>query len=220
MPLIYLLGAVDVIELAYCNTVCGGIFLKASWIIRPAEPQDAAQLLAIYTPYVLDTAISFEYSVPTPEEFADRIRSTLKQYPYLVALRDEGIVGYAYAAPFKARAAYSWGVEVSIYITQNCRGGGIGKALYQKLEAVLRCQNILNLNACIALPAGEDPYLTDDSEKFHARMGFKTVAHFSRCGYKFGRWYDMIWMEKLLGEHPPVPEAVLPFGAIRNMFFD
>lgn len=180
-------------------------------IIRPAVPEDAEVLLQIYAPYVLNTAISFEYTVPSVEEFADRIRKTRERYPYLVALQDDEIVGYAYASAFKSRTAYDRAVETSIYVSQNCRGGGIGRALYEKLEAVLRCQNILNLNACIAFPAGEDAHLTTDSPKFHERLGYRTVAHFHQCGFKFNTWYDMIWMEKLLGEHPVEPAPVRPF---------
>ncbi|HWP51185.1 MAG TPA: GNAT family N-acetyltransferase [Clostridia bacterium] len=180
-------------------------------VIRPAVPGDAEALLKIYAPYVLNTAISFEYTVPSVTEFSDRIRNTLARYPYLVALNGEEIVGYAYASAFKSRAAYDRAVETSIYISQTCRGGGIGRTLYEKLEAVLRCQCILNLNACIAFPTGEDAYLTTDSPKFHERLGYQTVAHFHQCGFKFNTWYDMIWMEKLLGEHPATPLPVRPF---------
>lgn len=193
--------------------------MNESLVIRPATLQDAGELLKIYSPYVRETAISFEYDVPSVEEFADRIRNTLLHYPYLVALKDGQIVGYAYASAFKARPAYAWGVEVSIYIAQTCRGGGVGRKLYEKLEAVLRGQNFLNLNACIAFPNGEDPHLTDDSQKFHAHLGFTTVAHFHQCGYKFGKWYDMIWMEKLLAEHSPAPAEVRPFLEVWNEQF-
>lgn len=180
-------------------------------VIRPAVPEDAEALLEIYAPYVQNTAISFEYTVPSAEEFAGRIRSTLIRYPYLVALRGDKIVGYAYASAFKSRAAYDRAVETSVYVSGDCRGGGIGRALYERLEAVLRCQNILNLNACIALPSGEDPHLNTDSPKFHARLGYEKVAHFHQCGFKFNTWYDMIWMEKLLGDHSATPAPVRPF---------
>lgn len=183
-------------------------------VIRPAVPEDAEALLQIYAPYVLNTAISFEYTVPSVAEFSERIRKTLTRYPYLVALCGQEIVGYAYASAFKSRAAYDRAVETSIYVSQTYRGGGIGRALYEKLEAVLRCQNILNLNACIAFPAGEDVHLTTDSPKFHERLGYQTVAHFHRCGFKFNTWYDMIWMEKLLGEHPAAPAPVRPFSEV------
>ncbi len=180
-------------------------------VIRPAVPEDAEALLEIYAPYVRNTAISFEYAVPSAPEFAGRIRSTLARYPYLVARQNDKIVGYAYASAFKSRAAYDRAVETSVYVSQACRGGGIGRALYEKLEAVLQCQNILNLNACIAWPSGEDPHLSTDSASFHARLGYEKVAHFHRCGFKFNTWYDMIWMEKLLGAHCATPAPVRPF---------
>lgn len=188
-------------------------------VIRPAVPEDAEALLEIYAPYVQNTAISFEYTMPSVEEFAGRIRSTLTCYPYLAALQGDKIVGYAYASAFKSRAAYDWAVETSVYVSQTCRGGGIGRALYEKLEAVLRRQNILNLNACIAFPTGEDPHLTTDSPNFHARLGYEKVAHFHQCGFKFNTWYDMIWMEKLLGSHLATPAPVRPFLEVWHQCF-
>lgn len=190
-----------------------------SVVIRPAILQDAEALLNIYTPYVQETAISYEYVVPSVTEFSNRISKTLSRYPYLVAIQDSQIVGYAYASAFKSRAAYDWGVEISIYVSQSQRGGGIGRALYEKLEMVLRCQNILNLNACIAFPIGEDAHLTTDSPKFHEHLGYRKVAHFHHCGFKFNKWYDMIWMEKLLGEHTDLPAPVLPFSEVVNECF-
>lgn len=189
-------------------------------VIRPAAPQDAPALLEIYAPYVQNTAISFEYTLPSVEEFAGRIRDTLTRYPYLVALRGGSVVGYAYASAFKSRAAYDWAVETTVYVSEACRGGGIGRALYEKLEEVLRCQHILNLNACIAWPAREDPHLTTDSQRFHARLGYEQAAHFHRCGFKFDTWYDMIWMEKLLGDHPADPAPVRPFWEVWHGCFE
>lgn len=180
--------------------------------IRPAVPEDTPALLAIYTPYVEHTAITFEYHSPTPDEFAGRIRRTLTRFPYLVAQAGGRPLGYTYAAPFKDRAAYDWAVETSIYVDESARRAGVGRALYHSLERVLAAQHILNLNACIAVPAGEDdPFLTWDSQRFHQRLGYHTVGRFRQCGYKFGRWYDMIWMEKFLGPHPQQPPAVIPF---------
>jgi len=188
-------------------------------LIRPAIPEDAEALLEVYAPYVLQTAITFEYEVPSVEEFAGRVRGTLARYPYLVAERDGKIVGYAYVSAFHARPAYDWAVETSIYVAQACRGGGVGRALYEKLEEVLRRQNILNLNACIAFPRGEDSHLSDGSPKFHERLGYRTVGHFHQCGYKFDTWYDMIWMEKLLGEHPVPPMPVRKFSEVADACF-
>ena len=98
--------------------------------IRPAAPEDAPALLAIYAPYVRETAVTFEYEVPTPEEFAGRIRRTLERYPYLTAQCGGEVLGYACAGPFKERAAYGWSVETTIYLRQDQRGRGLGRALY------------------------------------------------------------------------------------------
>ena len=183
--------------------------------IRVAQEQDAGALLKIYAPYVEKTAVTFEYTVPGAEEFAGRIARTLQKYPYLLAERAGQIVGYAYAGPFHARAAYDWAVETSVYVRQDQRKMGTGRALYHALEDVLRMQNILNVNACIAYQEGEDETLTHDSVLFHRRMGYRLVGEFFQCGYKFGRWYNMVWMEKHLGPHPDHPDGVVPFPRIR-----
>ena len=183
-----------------------------SFSIRPARPEDAPTLLAIYAPYVRETAITFEYEVPSLDEFTRRIEHTLQRYPYLIAQSGSEVLGYAYAGPFKERATYDWSVETTIYLRQDQRGRGLGWALYQALERCLTAQHIQNLNACIADPAQEmAPYLTGASAAFHARLGYQLVGRFHKCGYKFGRWYDMIWMEKLLGVHPEDPQPVIPF---------
>ncbi len=169
--------------------------------IRTATPEDAARILAIYAPYVIDTAITFEYDVPSLEEFRQRIVGTLAKYPYLVAEEGEEIVGYAYAGVFKARAAYNHCVETSIYVKREAHGHGIGKALYLEFENRLKSQGIINVNACISWIDEPDEHLTHQSPEFHAHLGYERCAHFHKCGYKFGRWYDMIWMEKMIGEH-------------------
>ena len=133
--------------------------MEEALLLRAAAPEDAAALLAIYAPYVTDTAITFEYDVPSEAEFAERIRRTLERYPYLVAERGGVCVGYAYAGAFKERAAYAWGVETSIYVRRTERRTGVGGKLYAALEEILRMQNVLNLNACIAVPAQPDRYL-------------------------------------------------------------
>ena len=177
--------------------------------IRPATPDDAEALLSIYAPYVEQTAITFEYEVPSVEEFRDRIVHTLKLYPYLVAQRETStnsnasteIVGYAYAGPLHARAAYAWSVETSIYVKKSEKKSGIGRALYSALEKVLAAQNITNVNACIASPETDDEYLNHNSIQFHQHLGYSMIGEFHKCAYKFGRWYNMVWMEKMIGEH-------------------
>jgi len=174
---------------------------KKDIVIRTTTPADAQELLKIYAPYVEHTAISFEYEVPSVEEFARRIENTLKKYPYLVAEQAGEILGYAYASSFHTRAAYAWSAETSIYVKTDAKKQGIGKALYEELERLLKQQNILNLYACIAYPEQEDEYLTRDSVRFHEHLGFGLIGEFHKCGYKFNRWYNIVWMEKHIGEH-------------------
>ncbi len=170
-------------------------------LIRSATAQDAGSLLKIYAYYVERTAVSFELEVPSPEEFTERIQHTLKRYPYLVAEEEGVVMGYAYAGPFVGRAAYGHCCELSIYVDRSSRRRGYGRRLYEALERELADRGILNLYACIGDPAAEDEYLTRDSELFHRRLGFTLAGRFHACGRKFGRWYNMIWMEKIIGEH-------------------
>lgn len=179
--------------------------------IRTAGPDDAEQLLAIYAPYVEKTAITFEYDVPDVEEFRDRIRRILKRYPYLVAEISGEAAGYVYLDSFVGRKAYDWSASVSIYVKEQVRKTGIGRALYQAVEKIARAQHITNLNACIGYPETEDEYLTKNSAQFHAHMGYRLAGEFHQCGYKFGRWYNMIWMEKMIGEHEEHPKPFIPF---------
>lgn len=180
--------------------------------IRTAVADDAQKLLEIYAPYVLKTAVTFEYEVPTVEAFRERIENTLKRYPYLVAEGNGELLGYAYTGPFHERAAYERAAEVSVYVREDRKGRGIGGRLYAALENISRAQHILNLNACIGYPEIEDEYLTKDSVRFHAQMGYSMVGEFHKCGYKFGRWYNMVWMEKMIGEHTAQPEPVIAFS--------
>jgi phosphinothricin acetyltransferase len=168
--------------------------------IRRAVPDDAQALSALYAYYVEHTAISFEYQPPTAEEFRRRIAKTLERYPYLVLEENGRIQGYAYAGAFGVREAYQYSCEVSIYLERSARGRGYGRRLYGALEEQLKKQGIRNLYACIADPVEEDEYLNRNSEKFHAHLGYEKVGTFHRCGFKFQRWYNMIWMEKLLSE--------------------
>ncbi|MBR4206632.1 MAG: N-acetyltransferase [Clostridia bacterium] len=176
--------------------------------VRSAGADDAGRLAQIYAYYVEHTAISFEYDAPSEDEFRRRIESTLEKFPYLVLEEDGVILGYAYAGVFKARAAYDRSCELSVYVERTARRRGVGRALYEALEADLKARGMLNLYACVACPVSSagDEYLTRDSERFHRRLGFETVGTFHRCAYKFGRWYDMIWMEKLIGAHEDAQE--------------
>ncbi|HWS30123.1 MAG TPA: GNAT family N-acetyltransferase [Clostridia bacterium] len=185
--------------------------------IRMAAEEDAEELLEIYSYYVVNTAVTFEYEIPSVAEFSRRIRKTLEKYPYIVALNGGHIVGYAYASAFKERPAYGWAVETSVYLGQDCRGRGVGKKLYAALEDTLKRQNILNLNACIAYTSKEDAHLDNTSVAFHEHLGYSKTAHFTKCGYKFGTWYDMVWMEKHIGAHTNAPEPFIPITKIKEV---
>lgn len=188
--------------------------------IRAASPEDAPALLRVYAPYVKNTAITYEYDVPSVDEFSKRIETTLKRFPYLVLERDGEIIGYAYAGPLHSRPAYDWSVETSLYLSEDVRGGGLGRLLHDALENVLRKQGFLNMNACIAYPEKEDEYLTRNSAEFHAHLGYHMIGGFTKCSYKFRRWYGMVWMEKLIGEHLEDQPPVTPFPQIREVIFE
>lgn len=176
--------------------------------VRDAELKDAGRILDIYAYYVQNTAVTFECDIPGLPEFEDRMRNTMKRYPYLVIEKDGQVQGYAYAGAFIGRAAYDWSCELTIYLDPCMQKCGLGRRLYEALEERLGEMGILNLYACIAFTETEDEYLDQNSADFHAHLGFSKAGLFQRCGYKFGRWYDMIWMEKVIGEHrrnqPPV----------------
>ncbi len=188
--------------------------------LRLATVQDAPVLAEIYAPYVRETAISFEYEPPSHEEFAGRIREVLEKYPYLAAVRGEEILGYAYAHPYGVRKAYSWSAELSVYIRRDCRGLGIGRKLYEAMEVLLKAQNITNLYVLVAGVDVEDAYLTHDSQKFHLAMGYEYVGKLHKAGYKFGHWYDMITMEKIIAPHPEHTQPdVLPWYKLEDAVF-
>lgn len=117
-------------------------------------------------------------------------------------------VPFTYAGNFKSRKAYDWSVEVAIYVKSNARGKGIGKLLYTVLEKSLQGIGVLNMNACIAITQNDDAHLDNASRRFHEKMGFHLVGTFHNSGYKFNTWYDMIWMEKMIGEHKEQQENV------------
>lgn len=185
-------------------------------IIRTACAEDATEIREIYAPYVEKTAVTFEYEVPSVEEFRNRIEHTLLKYPYIVAEENGEILGYAYTGAFVDRTAYDWSAETTIYLKQNKQKMGLGKRLYEVLELISKTQNIYNLNACIGYPEVEDAYLTKDSVQFHGHVGYDFAGKFHKCGYKFGTWYHMIWMEKTLGKHPDNPDPVVWFSELSN----
>lgn len=167
-------------------------------IIRNAQIEDVPRLVEIYSYYVEETAVSFEYSIPSMDEFTNRLKDVRKKYPYLVCEIDGRIVGYVYADAYGTREAYNWTVATSIYLDKDCRRMGVGSALYEALEEKLKKQGIVNLLAAVAYIEEEDDYLTHDSYKFHMDKGYKEVAHMIKVGKKFDRWYDLLWMQKVV----------------------
>ena len=166
-------------------------------MIRFATEADIPAILDIYAPYILNTAISFEYSVPTLEEFTERFRGITARFPWLVGEENGSILGYAYASLPFGRAAYRWVAASSIYLSSDAHRKGIGKKLYAALEAVLTA---LGYRKIYAIITSDNP----GSLIFHEKMGFRFLAEFSDCGIKFSKLYSVVWMEKDLntGEIP------------------
>lgn len=174
--------------------------------IKIASIEDAQAILDIYAPYICSTNITFEYEVPTLKEMASRIQQTLQRYPYLIAMVDDKVVGYAYASPFASRAAYQWGSELSIYLDGNYHGMAIGKKLYQCLLALLKTMHIQHVYACITHPNLK-------SEKFHEAFGFQYIGCFHHAGFKLNQWHDVVWMEKSINDEANV-QPVIPFSSL------
>lgn len=157
--------------------------------IRFATEADISQMLAIYAPFVLETTCSFEYTVPTEEEFTRRFREKTAQFPWLVWEENGQVLGYAYGSrPFE-RMAYSWCAEVSIYLHPAVHGRGIGRRLYSLLEQLIFAQGYRRIYAIITSE-------NLDSLAFHQAVGYTLTAAFPDCGFKFGRWIGTIWLEK------------------------
>lgn len=194
--------------------------------LRPATSADAPALTAIYAHYVTHTAVSFEYKTPSVAEFSARMEQVrAHQLPYLVAEAEGQLLGYAYAAPFSERPAYLPSVELTIYLAPSSKRQGLGRALYQALEQELKAQGYENLYACIATPVvtpikdnesllqdalsdkQEHDFISWDSVRFHHHLGFRLVGVFSQCGFKFGRYFDMVFMEKHIGAHDATPSC-------------
>ena len=166
-------------------------------MIRIAEERDLPQILAIYAPFILNTTYTFEYDVPTEEEFLARFRAITARFPWLVWEEDGQILGYAYgSAPFE-RAAYRWSCESSVYVRPDAQGRGVGRGLYGALEKILALQGYLRNYVIITSE-------NLSSLAFHEKVGYRTTAHMDGCAFKFGRRLGIVWMEKdlNLSENP------------------
>lgn len=160
-------------------------------MLQTARREDVPAMLAIYSPYVLTTTATFEYDPPSLEEFYRRYDTITAQFPWLKWEENGEILGYAYAAAPYSRPAYAWCAEPTIYLKPEARGKGIGPKLYTALEAILRKQGY---QVCYALVSEENRA----SQAFHRKMGYEKRAFYPNCGFKFGRWIGLNWMEKRL----------------------
>ncbi|MGL6227466.1 MAG: GNAT family N-acetyltransferase [Thermoguttaceae bacterium] len=172
---------------------------------------DIPEILDLYAPFVLDTPVSFEIEVPSICEFISRVEKISQQYPYLVCTVDDTVLGYAYASQHATRAAYRYDVQVSVYVQPEYHGTGCAGLLYQALFELLREQGYINAYAGITLP-------NERSVGFHKKQGFSEVGVYHQTGYKFQKWYDVLWLEKRLIDLPDEPNwqpgSLLSIGSI------
>ena len=175
-------------------------------MLRFAAPADAGALLAIYAQYI-DTAITFEYELPSEDEFRHRIEVISRDYPYLVHETDGVIDGYAYAHRYRERAAYQWGAELSVYVDDTAHGRGIGKRLYTALLSLLERQGFRAAYGVVTQP-------NEKSGRLHESLGFTVAGTVHAAGFKNGAWHDVTTFEKLLGDFDGTPE---PLKSLRDL---
>jgi L-amino acid N-acyltransferase YncA len=166
-----------------------------SRLVRDATVEDAAACAAIYAPYVRDTVVSFELEPPTPAQMAGRIEAALARHAWLVLEDDGRVVGYAYGSTFNARAGYAWSTSVSVYTEPGRGRTGAGRVLYTALLDRLAARGYRNALAGVALP-------NEASVGLHTAMGFEPVGTYRRIGWKLGRWHDVTWFQRPLGDGP------------------
>lgn len=168
------------------------------WLPRDAVAADAARCAAVYAPYVTDTVVSFELEPPTTADMATRIAAARRTHAWVVVEDAGRVVGYAYAGPYKARPAYRWACEVSVYLAADSRRAGGGRALYAALFERLANRGFRTAIAGMVLP-------NEPSERLHRAMGFERIGTFRRVGWKHGRWHDVAYAQRPIGddEGPP-----------------
>ena len=181
--------------------------MNENLLLRVANTNDAIAIREIYAPHVEKEVVSFETEVPTVDEMAARIAKLLPTHPWLVAVVDDRIAGYAYASPHRERAAYRWSVEVTAYVHSDFQGRGIGKKLYRALHAVLKAQNFVNAFGIITLPNAA-------SVALHEACGFRHCATLRHAGYKFGAWHDVGWWQAQIAPPSAAPAEPMAFAKI------
>ena len=180
--------------------------MKEAICVRAAMPQDAEQLLEIYTPFVISedcsvSNVSFELTAPSLAEFRQRIVDISSKYPYLVGEKNGQILGYVYCHPYRERLAYQWSVEVTIYLAPAGQGKGLGRLLYETMEKLLCLQGVTMAYSCITVG-------NDHSIKMHEAVGYRLIGTFTNSGYKNGQWLDTVWLEKQLKPCPKQPDNI------------
>lgn len=174
-----------------------------AYLIRPAGASDAAGCAAVYGPYT-HTVVTFEAPEPDAAEFARRIEDITRRYPWLVCVSEGRPLGYAYAHRFRERAAYDWDTELSVYLAPEATGLGAGTALYGALCELLTAQGFVNAYGTVAVP-------NPPSERLHEKCGFTHLFTMRRTGWKLGRWLDLAYYLRPLGEYAAAPAPVTPF---------
>ncbi|MBL7972923.1 MAG: N-acetyltransferase [Prolixibacteraceae bacterium] len=179
--------------------------------IRLAEKRDVKGILQIYTPFILETSVTFEETVPDEASFWERIQEIMAELPYLVCEIDGQIAGYAYASGYRSRASYRWSKEVSVYIHPDFRRKRVAHALYTSLNEMVRFQGIANLLAIITMP-------NEPSVAFHEYFGYRKCGEFSKVGYKMNQWQNVGWFELFLqDEKLPPRERILRLDEIKGL---
>lgn len=177
--------------------------MSNSFVIRLVEDKDIPQILDIYRPFVLNTATSFETEVPSPETFTMRVKQYASLAPWLVAVSDDTVLGYAYATAHRSRGAYRWNQETTVYVHPDYRKQGIARALYEKLLTCLKYLGYTKALAVITLP-------NDPSIGFHESLGFQHIGEMKHIGFKFGRWHTTSWWDRDLQDDDFVPGEIKP----------
>lgn len=179
--------------------------------IRLAEKRDVSGILEIYAPFITDTAVTFEETVPSEESFWERIQGIMAELPFLVCEIEGKIAGYAYASGYRSRASYRWSKEVSVYVHPDFQRKRVAHALYTSLNEMVKYQGIADLLAIITMP--NEPSVT-----FHEYFGYRKCAEFSKVGYKLGQWQNVGWFELFLqDETQPPKERILPLNEIVDL---
>ena len=184
--------------------------MKVERRIRLARAADAAEVAAIYEPYVTSSAISFEVEAPTPIEMERRIESVLAIAPWLVCEAAGNVVGYAYASRHRERAAYKWSTDVTVYVRADHHRLGIGRDLYRCLFSLLRIQGFFVAHAGVTLP-------NEASIGLHESFGFQPVGVYRGVGWKLGTWFDVGWWQLALQPRPDTPSSPLSLGEAQKL---